>query len=91
MGGVGDPRYTVVNLGPLSFQRQAIRGDRLPLEACTCPESYASFNRRRVDNGATQMPAYQAYPPSGAAEPRPLPKPLSESVTVRRLINLTLL
>jgi hypothetical protein len=30
-----------------------------------------------------QIPAYQAYPDSGDADPRPLPKPFMESVTVR--------
>jgi hypothetical protein len=37
------------------------------------------------------MKAYQAYPPSGDAEPRPLPKPFRLSVTVRWVMNFTLL
>jgi hypothetical protein len=38
-----------------------------------------------------QMPAYQAYPPSGAAEPRPFPKVFRLSVTVIWVIYFTLL
>ncbi len=38
-----------------------------------------------------QMPAYHAYPPSGDAEPRPLPKCLRSSVAVRRVMYFTLL
>jgi hypothetical protein len=49
----------------------------------------------RFDAGGSmaggQMPAYQAYPPSGDAEPRPLPKPFRLSVTVRWVMNFTLL
>jgi hypothetical protein len=38
-----------------------------------------------------QMPAYHAYPPSGADEPKPLPKRLRLSVTVRLVMYLTFL
>jgi hypothetical protein len=38
-----------------------------------------------------QIPAYQAYPPSGEAEPKPLPNGLSVSVRVRRVMYLTFL
>ncbi len=38
-----------------------------------------------------QMPAYQAYPASGDADPRPLPKPFIESVAVRRTMYFRLL
>ena len=38
-----------------------------------------------------QMPAYHAYPPSGAAEPNPLPNRLRSSVRVRRVMYLTFL
>jgi len=38
-----------------------------------------------------QIPAYQAYPPSGEAEPKPLPNGLRVSVRVRRVMYLTFL
>src|SRR5271155_324209 len=40
---------------------------------------------------ARQMPAYQAYPASGSAEPRPLPNFFRSSVTVMCVTNFTLL
>ena len=39
----------------------------------------------------SQMPAYHAYPPSGDAEPRPLPNRLRLSVRVSRVMYLTFL
>jgi hypothetical protein len=38
-----------------------------------------------------QIPANHAYPPSGDAEPKPLPNFRRSSVTARRVINLTFL
>jgi len=38
-----------------------------------------------------QIPAYQAYPPSGEDEPKPLPNGLRVSVRVRRVMYLTFL
>jgi hypothetical protein len=40
---------------------------------------------------ATQMPAYQEYPPFGCLESKAETKPLAESVTITRFTNLTLL
>jgi hypothetical protein len=40
---------------------------------------------------ACQIPAYQAYPLSGDADPRPLPNFFRLSVTVRCVMNFTLL
>jgi hypothetical protein len=58
-------------------------------------EGWSRFDGRRSDgwrsDAGGQMPAYQAYPPSGDAEPRPLPKPFRLSVTVRWVMNFTLL
>jgi hypothetical protein len=47
--------------------------------------------RRRVAALQGQMPANQAYPASGEAEPKPLPNCLRLSVTVNRVMYLTLL
>jgi hypothetical protein len=54
------------------------------------------LNRRRCQRHKAaglrcQMPAYQAYPPSGADEPKPLPNRLRLSVTVRLVMYLTFL
>jgi eukaryotic-like serine/threonine-protein kinase len=38
-----------------------------------------------------QIPAYQEYPSSGAAEPRPLPNSFRVSVTIRRVMYFTFL
>lgn len=44
-----------------------------------------------IANITDQIPAYQAYPPSGADEPRPLPNFLRSSVSVIRTRYLMLL
>ena len=46
---------------------------------------------RMTARSAFQIPAYQAYPASGEAEPSPLPNFFIESVAVRRTRYLTLL
>ena len=46
---------------------------------------------RIISSSHCQMPAYHAYPPSGAAEPKPLPSRLRLSVMVRLVMYLTFL
>ena len=55
------------------------------------PALVALAARRLAAFPGRQIPAYHAYPPSGEAEPRPLPNPLRLSVTVMLARYLTLL
>src|SRR5215469_2016415 len=46
---------------------------------------------RTYRSRGSQMPVYQAYPASHAADPQPLPIPFMLSVTVRRVMNFRFL
>ena len=65
-----------------------------PLRVCG-PVDFVVISFWPESNGAAcvrcQMPAYHAYPPSGDAEPNPLPNCLMLSVRVSRVMYLTFL
>jgi len=51
----------------------------------------AGSHERCAGGMRCQMPAYHAYPPSGDAEPKPLPNRFRLSVRVRLVMYLTFL
>ncbi len=58
---------------------------------CAFARAPGILRRKRAARLRGQMPAYHAYPPSGDAEPRPLPNRFRLSLMVRRVMYLTLL
>jgi hypothetical protein len=60
-------------------------GLRLRVKASLAKRSLQDESRLR------QIPANHEYPPSGDAEPKPLPKVFRSSVIERRVMNFTLL
>jgi hypothetical protein len=58
---------------------------------CGTDHSTALRARASAPTQIAQIPAYQAYPPSGEDEPNPLPNGLRVSVRVRRVMYLTFL